>query len=424
MPFGLCNAPATFQQLMQVVLAGLEWKCCFVYLDDILVCSKTFEEHMEHLRLVFVKLRLAGLTLKPKKCCFLREEVQYLGHVISKRGILPDPEKTQKVHEFPTPTDVTRVRQFLGLASYYRRFVPGFARIPNSLHYLTKKDVPFEWTEECQAAFERLKGLLTAAPILAYPRFGPGVEFVLETDACLKGLGAVLGQTQEDGYVHPIAYASRSLQPHERNYGITELETLGVVWASKHFRPYLLGHHCLVLTDHSACTSLLNASRPSAKLARWAMMIQELDLEIRHRPGRTNLNADALSRNPECDRAPHVHGAAVLSVDGLRTDGHFEAPGVTTVDELLQQQFQEISESQHKSPELSPMIEYLEKGTLPEDEKISKNLVLEHSQYELLDGVLYNENPAAPGSWRIVVPGALRAGLMQEAHGGRFAGHF
>ena len=120
MPFGLCNAPATFQRLMQVVLAGLEWKCCFVYLDDILVCSKTFEEHMEHLRLVFERLRRAGLTLKPKKCCFLREEVQYLGHVISKRGILPDPEKTQKVREFPIPTDVTRVRQFVGLASYYR----------------------------------------------------------------------------------------------------------------------------------------------------------------------------------------------------------------------------------------------------------------------------------------------------------------
>ena len=219
MPFGLCNAPATFQRLMQVVLAGLEWKCCFVYLDDILVCSKTFEEHMEHLRLVFERLRRAGLTLKPKKCCFLREEVQYLGHVISKRGILPDPEKTQKVREFPIPTDVTRVRQFVGLASYYRRFVPGFAHIANPLHALTKKGVPFEWTKECQVAFERLKELLTTAPILAYPHFGPGEEFVLETDASLERLGTILSQMQGDGCVHPIAYASRSLQPHERNYG-------------------------------------------------------------------------------------------------------------------------------------------------------------------------------------------------------------
>jgi len=243
--------------------------------------------------------------------------------------------------------------------------------------------------------FERLKELLTTAPILTYSRFGPGEEFVLETDASLEGLGAVLSQKQGDGCVHPIAYASRSLQPHQCNYRITELETLGVVWASKHFRPYLLGHHCLVLTDHSACISLLNASRPSAKLARWAMMIQELDLEIRHRPGRTNLNADALSRNPECDQASHVCEAAVFLVGGLHTDDHSE---VTAVDEFLKQQFKDISKFQHRSPE------HLENGNLPEDEKQCKKLVLEHPQYELIDGVLYNENPGAPGSWRIVVP--------------------
>ena len=150
-------------------------------------------------------------------------------------------------------------------------------------------------------------------------------------------------------------------------------------------------------------------------------MIQELDLEIWHRPGRTNLNADALSRNPECDQASHVCEAAVLSVGSLVTDDHSE---VTAVDEFLKQQFKDISESQHRSPELSPMIEYLENGNLPEDEKQCKKLVLEHPLYELIDGVLYNENPAAPGSWRIVVPDVLPAGMLQEAHGGRFAGHF
>jgi hypothetical protein len=171
------------------------------------------------------------------------------------------------------------------------------------LHALIKKGALFEWAEDCQRALEQLKKLLTIAPGLTYPHFGPGEEFVLQTDASLEGLGAVLSQRQEDGHNHPIAYASRYLQPHKKNYAITELETLGVVWASKYFRPYLLGHNCLVVTDHSACTSLLNASHPSAKLARWAMIIKELDLEIQHRPGRTNLNTDALSGNPESGQA-------------------------------------------------------------------------------------------------------------------------
>ena len=173
MPFGLCNAPATFQRLMQVVLAGLEWDCCFVYIDDILVASKSFEEHLHHLQLVFDRLRKADLSLKPTKCLFLCEEMPYLGYVISKHGIRPDPSKTDKVRQFPTPTDPTKVRQFLGLASYYRRFVPGFAKVAAPLHYLTKKDVSFAWTEECEFAFSQLKQFLIEASILCYPRFGP-----------------------------------------------------------------------------------------------------------------------------------------------------------------------------------------------------------------------------------------------------------
>ena len=297
MPFGLCNAPATFQRIMQLVLAGLEWRHCFVYLDDILVVSRTFEEHIGHLREVFNRLRSAGLRLKPKKCLILRDEVPYLGHVISARGVRPDPSKTEKVQHFPVPYDVTSVRQFIGLASYYRRFVPDFARIAAPLHALTRKNVVFKWSGACAMAFQQLKEALITAPILACPKFGPGVEFVLETDASGVGLGAVLSQLQDDGQLHPVAYASRSLDTSEKNYGISELETLGLVWAARHFRPYILGHHTTVYTDHSACLSLLQRARPSGKLARWALAIQELDLTIRHRSGRQNSNADALSRN-------------------------------------------------------------------------------------------------------------------------------
>ena len=273
MPFGLCNAPSTFQRLMQVVLAGLEWQCCFVYIDDILVCSRTFEEHLANLREVFSRLRMASLKLKPKKCSFLQAFVTYLGFVISKYGISPDDTKVDKVKNYPVPKDVTQVRQFLGLASYYRRFISNFARVASPLYALTKKGQEFLWTPRCQESFAHLKSLLITAPVLSYPQFGEGKEFTVETDASTLGLGAVLSQRQEDGYVHPIAYASRQLHDGEKNYGATELETLGIVWALKHFRHYLLGHKCILYTDHAACTSMLKTGRPTSKLARWALVI-------------------------------------------------------------------------------------------------------------------------------------------------------
>ena len=241
---------------------------------------------------------MAGEGVCTSSWSLLRDEVHFLGHVISTDGVRLDPAKVEKVQCYPTPTDATQVRQFLGLASYYRRFMPDFAKVSAPLCVLTKKNATFLWTTECETAFVELKHLLTTAPVLAFPHFGPDQSFVLETDASGIGLGAVLSQVQEDGVVHPIAYASRSLDKHERNYGISELETLGLVWAVRYFRPYLLGHPCTVYTDHAACLSILNSARPSGKLAHWALTIQEMDLTIKHKAGRENSNADALSRNP------------------------------------------------------------------------------------------------------------------------------
>lgn len=256
MPFGLCNAPATFQRVMQRVLAGLEWKSCFIYLDDVLVASPSFSEHIGHLREVFTRLRAANLRLKPTKCGLLKDEVSFLGHVVSTKGIQPDPTKTEKMKSYPRPTTAMEVRRFLGLASYYRRFVSGFATIAAPLRNLIKKDVVFHWDEKTEDSFNQLKQALLSAPLLVYPRFGPDSTFILETDASITGLGAVLSQVQEDGEIHPVAYASRSVDKHERNYGISELETLGLVWAVRYFRPYLLGHQCVVYTDHIACLSI------------------------------------------------------------------------------------------------------------------------------------------------------------------------
>ena len=224
MPFGLCNAPSTFQRLMETVLRGLTRDICTVYLDDILVMGTTFEEHLCNLRCVFDRLRDAGLRLKPSKCYLARKQVEYLGYVISDCGVAADPKKIKAVKEFPTPVNLKQLRSFLGLASYYRRFICNFFKVANPLFVLTKKGVAYEWTKQHQDVFERLKDLLTTSPILAFPNFSKG--FFLATDASGIGLGAVLSQVQEDGSIRLIAYASRTLQKHEYNYGATELEAL------------------------------------------------------------------------------------------------------------------------------------------------------------------------------------------------------
>ena len=238
MPFGLCNAPATFQRLMERVLSGAVRDKYLIYLDDILVMGRTFEEHIENLRMVFDCLLKAGLRLKPGKCKLVRQQVEYLGYIVSSTSISADPTKVLAVQDFPKPTELRALRAFLSLTSYYRRFISCYSTIAQPLYHLTHKDMPYQWTDACENAFVQLKHSLTQAPVLAYPRFD--ADFFLETDASGTGLGAVLSQKQGDNTVRPIAFASRTtLQPHERNYGISELEGLGVVWAVKHFRHYL-----------------------------------------------------------------------------------------------------------------------------------------------------------------------------------------
>ena len=393
MPFGLVNAPATFQRLMEVVLAGLARKICLVYLDDVLVLGRTLDEHNTNLAQVLERLREAGIRLKPSKCSFTMREIEYLGHVVSGEGIRTAPSKLEAVKLYLVPKDVKSLRLFLGLVSYYRRFIPGFSRVAAPLHTLTEKDVPFSWTEECQQAFEELRRLLTDTPVLAFPNFTR--PLILETDASGSGLGAVLAQEQEDGTTRPIAYASRSLQAHERIYGVTELEGLGVVWAVNHFRSYLYGHRCKVYTDYEVLKALLNTPQPSGKLARWGMAIQELDLQILHRSGKCNENADALSRfllvskgKPTATIADQV----VAAVNPVDPD---------TLPSL-----------QRSDPNINQVVTYLESGVLPPADKDAKRLALTESQYMLRDGVLYH----VAGDWtlRVVPPDGLREKLFQE----------
>ena len=192
MPFGLCNAPSTFERLMERVLQGLQWHQCLLYLDDVIIYSTTFSEHVTRLRNVFERFRKAGLRMKAKKCSLFRTSVEYLGHVVGRDGVQTTEDKVEKVRDWPIPTSPTEVRQFLGLTSYYRRFMKEYARKAKPLHRLTEKDREFVWTEECDNAFSQLKQTLITAPVLAYP--DPAVPFILDVDACNVGLGGVLSQ--------------------------------------------------------------------------------------------------------------------------------------------------------------------------------------------------------------------------------------
>jgi hypothetical protein len=221
MPFGLCNAPATFERLMELVLAGLPWSVCLLYLDDILVHGKTFEEEILNLREVFGRFRAANLKLNPKKCELFRRKVLYLGHIVTQEGISTEPSKVEAVTTWPRPTNKRDLRGFLGLCSYYRKFIKSFADIASPLHKLTEKETVFDWSEQCNEAFEELKRLLTAAPVLAYP-IASG-RFTLDTDASERGIGAVLSQEQ-NGKERVVAYFSRSLSRRERNYSVTRKE--------------------------------------------------------------------------------------------------------------------------------------------------------------------------------------------------------
>lgn len=222
--------------------------------------------------------------------------MEFLGHVVTAEGLKPNAARVEAVTFYPVPANVKDVRQFLGLASYYRRFVPCFAKIAAPLHHLLAKGITFNWTLECQQAFEDLKDKLINTPILAYPDFNK--SFVLETDASIRGLGAVLLQKQSDGKFHPVAYASRSLAITEERYSITDLETLAVVWAISHFQYYLYGHDVTVRTDHQAVKAILGSPNASGKHARWWSKVYSSGIrtiDIAYRPGKENTNADALS---------------------------------------------------------------------------------------------------------------------------------
>ena len=419
MPFGLCNAPATFQRLMDLVLAGLQWSHCLVYLDDVVVLGRSFDEHLRNLESVFRRLREAGLRLKPSKCSLFRRKVQYLGHIISREGVAADPSKIEKVATWPTPTSVRETQQFLGFAGYYRRFVQDFAHIARPLHRLTERLATFMWTDECQGSFDELRRVLTSAPVLAYPDFNR--QFILDTDASDTGIGAVLSQVDEGGRERVIAYGSRLLTKPERRYCVTRRELLAVVTFAKQYRPYLTGQRFLLRTDHGSLIWLRNFREPEGQLARWLERLQELDFDIVHRRGKKHTNADALSRLPcrQCGRESHNS-----EIQGTISTTSMQPPESKPVPELRKAQLAD--------PILGPLLRGQESGKKPSADELgslsrsSRRLLQIWDQLTVRNGVLCRRFETSEGTSAVtqtIIPEALREEVLTDLHEGALGGH-
>ena len=438
MPFGLTNAPATFQRLMERILAGLQWQICLVYIDDIIIFSRSAEEHLQQLQTVLSRLQAAGLKLKPKKCKLFRRKVSFLGHLVSEAGIETDPEKVAAVQKWPRPSTVTDVRSFLGFCSYYRRFIPEFASISKPLVRLTEKSVPFLWSDREEDAWLELKKRLTTAPILGYPH--PDRTFVLDTDASDFGIGAVLSQVV-DGREVVIAYGSRVLSKAERRYCVTRRELLAVVHFVKLFRHYLIGREFVLRTDHAPLRWLRSFKSPEGQVARWLEVLDTYHFKLVHRPGKQHLNADAMSRGP-CHQCEGPHQGEKIRmrkpqpdrVQAVRTRSSQPQTMDPSASNWLNTQTTNLGDlktAQLTDPVLSRVYKWVEQHDRPLFENISgegRETKFYWSQFPnllLINGVLVRRLEGSQGVIRqqILVPDDMRKTVLHECHEALTAGH-
>jgi len=449
MPFGLSTAPGTFQRLMDLVMCGLSYESVLVYLDDLIIMASSFEQLVERFAVVLDRLRAANLKLNCRKCNLFQRKVSFLGHVVSESGIEVQPEKTEVVRNWPVPKSLTELRSFLGLASYYRRFLEGFSIIAAPLYSLMRKGQHFRWGEDQQQAFDELKKRLTTAPVLASPRSSG--TYYLDTDASEFGLGIVLSQEQE-GLERVLAYASRSLNPAERNYSITRKELLAVIFGLKRFRQYLIGREFVIRTDHSALQWLRRTPEPIAQAGRWLAIMEEFNFVVQHRAGSKHQNADALSRYPvhstevETTTVGVVDDAATRAVRrGADNDPDFRAGSKCptrfpmTVSESEGKKIwnvhtpAELAEMQRNDPDIGPIVrlrlEYDEQPSFDLVRDQSTNTKIYWSQWPRLsvrEGVVYRvafDRRGRPDGLQLLVPVQLRSEFIECVHSGLTGSH-
>lgn len=390
MPFGLHNAPATWQRFIDHVLGPELESNVFVYLDDIIVIGSDFETHLEVLDRVFQKLRDAKLTINKAKCKFCRPELKYLGYMVDSEGLRVDPEKVESILKIPPPKNAKEVRQFMGTASWYRRFIPDFSTRLYPLTSMLKKGKRFEWTEEAQKSWDDIRSCLIKSPIISCPNFEK--PFTIACDASGVGLGAVLSQESERGEV-VVAYASRTLSRGEQNFSATERECLAVVWAIEKFRPYVEGTQFTVITDHYSLLWLYNLKDPQGRLARWALRLQPYDFNLVHRKGKDHLVPDMLSRLPKEDEGTHADPVQIDPVGEVRVDG-----------DLQDKWHLKMVNAVQDKPESYPLWRV--------DNGVLFKLVMDQSA-----------NTSEDSCWREVLPRHRRPAVLTENHDAATAGH-
>ena len=411
---------------MEQVLHGLHWKTLLLYLDDVIIISPDFENHLQRLQDVFDRLQDAGLKLKPSKCELLQDEVHYLGHVVSADGVATDPDKVAAVRQWEAPKDVKALQAFLGTAGYYRQYLPDFATVAKPLTRLISGDNPWTWGTEEQVAFQRLKDDLVSAPVLGYP--DPKLPYILDTDASAVGVGAVLSQIQE-GKERVIAYYSKTLAPPERNYCVTRRELLAVVKAMKHFRPYLYGTKFKLRTDHASLRWLCRRHEPSAQVARWLEIMSAFSYELEHRAGKRHGNADGLSRQTPCLDCKQC--AAIEQRDGGPSRAEIEAE-LRAADQVVKVQAQDpVAKDQatgrHAVAQIYAAVKTGEPLTPEELQLGGTELKRLHARREALrirpDGILEIRlvvNQKA--RWCVICPPSIRKTVIWETHGLAHAG--
>lgn len=476
MSFGLCNAPATYARAMDLLLRGLTWHIVLCFLDDILVMGKSFEDHLDNLKGVFERFRQYGIKLKPQKCDLCKAEVSFLGRTVNKAGMAIGDEYVEAVNRWKIPKNTKEVEQFLGFVNYHRTFISHYSEIANPLTKLTGKK-PFQWGPEQQQAFDNLKAALQNTPLLTLPNSKD--QFILDTDASDVAIGAELIQVQ-DGVERVVAYGSFSLSSAQRRYCTTRKELLAIVRFTQHFRHYLLGRAFTVRTDHSSLRWLMSFREPQGQLARWLEVLSQYEMTIQHRPGKSHINADVLSRysidqpcpgmsifvKPEnlpcggCKHCVRVHeqwqdfvdidNVIPLSVNPVKTEDHFnitESPGnsersgkamkgvlantasVSDHDGYgVQYTSQQLGSEQEKDPDLELILFYLKNKEEPPEHEVfiaspaAKKYLVNKEQFFLKDNLVLC-NRAKNDLVRLVVPKTLVAEILTLNHDIPVTGH-